>query len=85
MNVLMETIPPPAVAPGNGLRLLAAAPALWRVVDATGVVVGHLQALAQDTGTRYRAQRFHAVSRSFRALGEFWTADEAVECLRFAR
>lgn len=67
------------------VRLSAAAPALWRVTDASGIVIGHLQAVAFAQGVRYRARRFHPASRSFRDLGDFWSADDAVDCIRFAR
>ena len=67
------------------MRLDAAGPALWRVIDRTGLVIGHLQALADDAGLRYRATRFNARTRAFRALGDFWSPDDAVECLRYAR
>lgn len=78
-------IPTPTLAPGVPLRLADAAPALWRVIDRSGRVIGHLQALAQGSGVRYRARRFHAASRAFLELGEFWSVDDAVDCLRFAR
>lgn len=77
--------PAPAVPPGVPLRLLAAAPSLWRVVDRRGVVIGHLQALTMSGGIRYRARRFQATSRAFLELGEFWSAGDALDCLRFAR
>jgi len=79
---LMET---PAVPPGSGVKLAVAAPALWRVIDGSGRVIGHIQALAEDAGIRYRARRFHLATRGFRDLGEFWSAGDAVDCLRFAR
>ena len=75
----------PPLAADTPVRLTSAAPALWRVVDASGRVIGHLQASAQRQGVRYRARRFHSASRTFRELGEFWSADDAIECLRFAR
>ena len=67
------------------VRLVPAAPSLWRVVDSAGIVIGHLQEAAHPAGVRFRARRLHATSHRFRDLGEFWSADEAVECLRFAR
>jgi hypothetical protein len=67
------------------VRLAPAAPSLWRVVDTAGRVIGHLQALADDAGVRYRARRFHSTTRAFRDLGDFWSADDAIDCLRFAR
>jgi len=87
MSLILET--PPAGIPQltrvTDLRLVSAAPALWRIVDRSGRVIGHLQAVRQDRGVRYRARRFHAPSRAFRDLGEFWSADDAVESVVFAR
>ena len=54
-------------------------------IDGSGRVIGHIQALAEAAGVRYRARRFHARSRAFRDLGEFWSAGDAIDCLRFAR
>lgn len=68
-----------------GVRLDFAGPALWRVVDHAGLVIGHVQTLVGDAGVRYRAKRFHARSRAFRALGDFWSPDDAIDCLRYAR
>lgn len=76
---------PPRLSPRLGVQLIGASPGLWRVVDAGGRAVGHLQAFSQGATIRYRARRFHALSRAFRDLGEFWSADDAVECLLFAR
>lgn len=75
----------PAIPPGVPLRLLDAAPSLWRVVDRSGRVIGHLQAITQGGGIRYRARRFQAASRAFLELGEFWSASDALDCVRFAR
>jgi len=66
------------------VRLVPAGPLLWRIVD-RGRVIGHLQAVREGADLRYRARRFHAPSRAFRDLGEFWSVDEAVECVIFAR
>ena len=87
MSLTLESRPvgiPPLSRAAN-VRLVAAAPALWRIVDRNGRVIGHLQAVALDDGIRYSARRFHSPSRAFRDLGEFWSADDAVECVRLAR
>lgn len=76
---------PPRLRPGTPVRLADATAGLWRVVDAHGRIIGHLQALTERQGVRYRARRFHAASHDFRELGDFWSADDAVDCLRFAR
>lgn len=86
MTAMLETAgttPPPIRRPS--LRLIAAAPGLWRLTDRSGRVIGHLQALVSGSDVRYRARRFHAASRMFRDLGEFWSADDAVECVVFSR
>lgn len=75
----------PVLARGAAVRLATAAPSLWRVLDASGRVLGHLQAVPSSTGVRYRARRFHPASGAFRDLGDFWSPDDAVDCLRFAR
>ena len=76
---------PPRLPSGVPVRLAAAAPALWRVIDRKGHVIGHLQAIADGSGIRYRVRRFRASSRAFLELGEFWRIEEAIDCLRFAR
>lgn len=87
MSTTIEATPhrAPVLAHGAGVRLAAAAPALWRVLDASGRVLGHLQAVPESRGVRFRARRFHPASRAFRDLGDFWSPDDAVDCLRFAR
>jgi hypothetical protein len=87
MSLLHETpaVDSPGLSPTKNLRLVAAAPALWRVLDRSGRVIGHLQAVVQGHDIRYRARRFHAPSRTFRDIGEFWSADDALDCLRLVR
>ena len=75
----------PRLRHGTPVHLMPAAAGLWRVVDARGRIIGHLEAVAQVYGVRYRARRFHAASRAFRDLGDFWSADDAIDCLRFVR
>ncbi len=85
MSYLTEIAPTPMPTPARGtpVRLTAAAPALWRVTDPAGRVIGHLQAVAEETGLRYRARRFQSASRAFLDLGDFWRVDDAIDCLRF--
>ncbi len=75
----------PPLSHAVSVRLVAAAPGLWRIVDRSGRVIGHLQAVTHGDDIRFRARRFHTPSRAFRDLGEFWSADDAVECVRLAR
>lgn len=63
-------------------HLVRAAPNLWRVVDRTDRVIGHLRLRADPLGVRYRAERLHLATGSFRLVGDFWRADDAVSALR---
>jgi hypothetical protein len=84
---LLETDASEVESAARRARLTATVvgPALWRVSDARGRVIGHVRRAPTAEGDRFRAQRFHATSRSFRVLGDFWSSDQAVECLRFSR
>ena len=55
---------------------------LWRVVDQRGVIRGHLRLVPDPLGVRYRAERLHLPTGSFRLVGDFWRADDAVAALR---
>lgn len=79
------TTVPPRLRAGSTVHLDPTAPSLWRVVDSSGRVIGHLSALRDEGGVRYRARRFRAGLRRFLDLGDFWSADDAVECLRYSR
>lgn len=64
-------------------RLERAGDRLWRVLDSSGAIRGHLRVVADPLGIRYRAERLHLPSGAFRLVGEFWDADDAVSALRF--
>ncbi|GAB3599442.1 hypothetical protein [Microbacterium tumbae] len=66
-------------------RLIRASDHLWRVHDADDRILGHLRITADPLGLRYRAERLHLATGTFRVIGEFWTADEAVQTLRYLR
>lgn len=87
MSLTLEASQPgtPILSRAVNVRLVPAGPALWRIVDPGGRVIGHVQALGQGQELRYRAKRFHPATRAFRDLGEFWSAEDAVECIAFAR
>ena len=73
---------PPPLRGAHGLRLVRATADLWRLVDPSGHVIGHLQAIPHPLGLRYRARRYHRPTSSFRDIGDFWSADDAVAALR---
>lgn len=79
---LIEQIGTPAV---RGVTLRTVSARRWRVLDSAGRVLGHLRAEAGRDGTRFHAERFDMVAARLRELGAFWSADEAVECLRYLR
>lgn len=54
---------------------------LWRVCSADARIIGHLRVIEHPLGTRYRAERLNLHSGTFRNIGEFWNADDAVESL----
>ena len=85
LTVDSRSTPAPHLSRSAHVRLVPAAPALWRVVDRDSRVIGHLQAIRRGRDTRYVARRFHSPSRAFRELGEFWSAGDAIECITFAR
>lgn len=63
-------------------QLVRAAARLWRVQDVRGRVLGHLRLIPDPLGLRYRAERLHLATASFRLVGDFWRADDAVAALR---
>jgi hypothetical protein len=75
-------ITPPVPSPGLRVRLSPAGPTLWRVLDMTGRIVGHLQHVEHVLGSRWAARRYRDGAAGFRTVGEFWSVDEAVSALR---
>lgn len=63
-------------------HLVRAAENLWRVHDAHDRIIGHLRTLWHPLGVRYRAERLHLATGTFRLIGEFWSPDDAVSALR---
>jgi hypothetical protein len=74
---------PPLPWPAR-IRLLPVATDLWRVVDAEGRALGHIRREVQPEGERLSALRFHAPTRTFRDVGDFWTTHDAVDALRYS-
>jgi hypothetical protein len=63
-------------------HLVRASARLWRVQDAKTRVIGHLRLIPDPLGVRYRAERLHLATGSFRLVGDFWSPDDAVAALR---
>lgn len=56
---------------------------LWRVTRADGDVLGYVESFMEPRGRRFRSKRFIVLHKRFLELGEFWSFDDAVDCLRF--
>jgi hypothetical protein len=54
------------------------------VQDRRERVLGHLRIVADPLGLRYRAERLHLATGTFRLVGEFWRPDDAVAALRYS-
>ncbi len=80
---IVETAAPRLATPA--VRLLPVGQDRWRVIDRTGRALGQLVTSGEASDLRYRARRFHAASGTFRDIGEFCVAADAVECLRTLR
>ena len=74
--------PAPSPSPSLRVRLASAGPALWRVLDPTGRIIGHVTRIEHTLGERWGARRYHDRVGGFRAVGEFWSIDDAVAALR---
>lgn len=87
VTAALDAIPAttPQLTRARGLRLTPAGRRQWRVTDRAGLVVGHLMRSESDSDRPFRARRFRPSSRAFVELGSFWSADDAVDALRFSR
>lgn len=65
------------------LQVLDVREDLSRVTRRNGEVVGYVDRVEVAGGTAYRARRYLATERRFVALPEVWSADDAVDCLRW--
>jgi hypothetical protein len=69
------------IAGRRGPTLVAVRDGLWRVVDRSGAVLGHIERESQADGDRYLARRLVMPTRRIE-LGAFWRIDDAAECFR---
>jgi hypothetical protein len=81
VNLLTPAAPLEVSTPGVSLVPLAGG--RWRVTSRTGAMLGHLEAIQDESEPRFRAMRFSVRQRGFRMLGEFRTATAATDALRF--
>lgn len=56
----------------------------WRVIDAAGRIIGHLDDVSDGSGARFRASRYRRATGALVAVGEFSRPIDAVDALRYA-
>lgn len=56
---------------------------LWRVTRVDGDVLGYVESFLEPRGRRFRSKRLIVLHKRFVELGDFWSFDDAVDCLRF--
>ncbi|PDQ35175.1 MAG: hypothetical protein B5766_07605 [Candidatus Lumbricidophila eiseniae] len=61
----------------RGLTFTPAAPGLWRVTRADGLVLGHIE--RRSDSERYRVRRMRAGTLRSLPVGEFWSPREAAD------
>ncbi|MDJ0324502.1 hypothetical protein QMG61_12110 [Cryobacterium sp. PH31-AA6] len=63
------------------LTLLHVGDGLWRVVNRTGAVLGHIERSTDGVDERFAARRLLAATRTM-VVGTFWNIDDAAACFR---
>ncbi len=67
----------------RGISLIQLHDDLWRVTRTDGEVLGYVEGFDDPRGHRFRSKRLITLHKRFLLLGEFWSFDDAVDCLRF--
>jgi hypothetical protein len=78
----IRTVSPVARSRGD-LRILDVRDDLSRVTRVNGEIVGYVDRVDIAGGTAYRARRYVPAERRFVELPNVWSADDAVDCLRW--
>jgi hypothetical protein len=82
-TLLDEPAPAHGASARRGINLVQLHDELWRVTRADGEVLGYVESFVEPRGRRYRSKRLITLQKRFLPLGEFWSFDDAVDCLRF--
>lgn len=80
---LLDRLPDAEPSPRPGIDLVRLHEGLWRVTRSDGEVLGYVESFLEPRGRRFRAKRLLPLQRRFLPRGEFWSFDDAVDCLRF--
>ncbi|MDJ0337129.1 hypothetical protein [Cryobacterium sp. PH31-O1] len=70
-----------AMPPVRGRSFILVRDGLWRIVDASGAVIGYIECHSGDDGDRYSARRVVFSTRTH-DLGVFCRIGDAVDCFR---
>ena len=68
--------------PAAGTAVVPVGESLWRVTRPTGEVLGYIERVAEAAGDRFRAKRMIVSQQRVDSIGEFWSADDAIQCFR---
>jgi hypothetical protein len=82
MELLERATTLPLASAHPGVTVLALHGRLWRATRADGAVLGYVEVFDTDQGERFLSKRLRPRAQGFLPVGEFWTADEAIESLR---
>jgi hypothetical protein len=83
MDLLERTSPLALTRPRAHLDLVPLHGGLTRVLRHDGGVIGYVETIDDGAGGRFRAKRLAPRAAGFRVIGEFWTADDALDALVF--
>jgi hypothetical protein len=83
MELLDRAIPLPLASAHPGVTLLALHSRMWRAMLPDGAVLGYVEIVETADGERFLSKRLRPRAQGFLPVGEFWSADEAIESLRF--
>ncbi|GAA3741032.1 hypothetical protein GCM10022239_15960 [Leifsonia bigeumensis] len=82
-STVLDRLPIDPVPTRRGISLVQLHDELWRVTRVDGEVLGYVESFLEPRGRRYRSKRLIALQKRFLPIGEFWSFDDAVDCLRF--
>lgn len=82
MDLLERAVPLPLAAAHPGVTILALHGRLWRATRPDGAVLGYVEIIETGEGERFRSKRLRPRAQGYLIIGEFWSADEAIDSLR---
>lgn len=83
MELLERATPLPLAAAHPEIIALALHGRLTRITRHDGAVLGYVELIDSGEGEQFRAKRLRPRAQGFLVVGDFWTADDAVDALRF--